>query len=314
MVPIGQASFIDDRNAETSYYTSVVGHCFLDVVDLHELLTRNCFFSPADRLLLFSGVNLDSPDTHPMNRIETPSHTLTAASDTESPSPRGQSTKGLKLLTSMIASVTDSPRSCPRDTRLMASPSPPGTSTQMDTDEDGPDKVRTCNKISNLENKILCDAQRMAYLADHNQEIPQGNPEYAKDIMLQHEEKENLQKKMDTVKGELASLLPCPFPNCVHNTAPKNLEKTKAPSASNLAKKLAETHIDETNNKNKKNQQDDFSYPGKTAKKPRILENYNIGVLPQIETSNKFTALAGSDSQPALTDAAIPVAPPRSPP
>ncbi|GFQ68774.1 hypothetical protein TNCT_552391 [Trichonephila clavata] len=103
----------------------LVGYCFLDVVDLHELLTRNCFFSPADRLLLFSGVNLDSPDTHPMNRIETPSHTLTAASDTESPSPRGQSTKGLKLLTSMIASVTDSPRSCPRDTRLMASPSPP---------------------------------------------------------------------------------------------------------------------------------------------------------------------------------------------
>ncbi|GFR33072.1 hypothetical protein TNCT_352821 [Trichonephila clavata] len=120
-------------------------------------------------------------------------------------------------------------------------------------------------------------------------------------------------KKMDTVKGELALLLPCPFPNCVHNTAPKNLEKTKAPSASNLAKKLAETHIDEISNKNKKNQQDGFSYPGKTAKKPRILENYNIGVLPQIETNNKFTALAGSDSQPALTDAAIPVAPPRSP-
>ncbi|GFR10555.1 hypothetical protein TNCT_301521 [Trichonephila clavata] len=249
-----------------------------------------------------------------MNRIETPSHTLTAASDTESPSPRGQSTKGLKLLTSMIASVTDSPRSCPRDTRLMASPSPPGTSTQMDTDEDGPDKVRTCNKISNLQNKILCDAQRMAYLADHNQEIPQGNPEYAKDIMLQQEEKENLQNMMDTVKGELASLLPCPFPNCVHNTAPKNIEKTKAPSASSLAKKLAETHIDKTNNKNKNNQKDGFSYPGNTAKKLRILENYDIGAIPQIETSNKFSALAGSDSQPALTDAAIPVAPPKIPP
>ncbi|GFR03045.1 hypothetical protein TNCT_336141 [Trichonephila clavata] len=127
----------------------------------------------------------------------------------------------------------------------------------MDTDEDGPDKVRTCKKISNLENKILCDAQRMAYLADNNQEIPQGNPEYAKEIRLQHEEKEKLQEKMDTVKGELALLLPCPFPNCVHNTTPKNLEKTKAPSVSNtLARKLAETHIDEISNKNKKNPQD----------------------------------------------------------
>ncbi|GFR03048.1 hypothetical protein TNCT_336142 [Trichonephila clavata] len=97
----------------------------------------------------------------------------------------------------------------------------------------------------------------MAYLADNNQEIPQGNPEYAKEIRLQHEEKEKLQEKMDTVKGELALLLPCPFPNCVHNTTPKNLEKTKAPSVSNtLARKLAETHIDEISNKNKKNPQD----------------------------------------------------------
>ncbi|GFR10192.1 retrovirus-related Pol polyprotein from type-1 retrotransposable element R2 [Trichonephila clavata] len=104
-----------------------VGYCFLDVVDLYELLTRDCFFS-CRPTTVFSGVNLDSPDTHPMNRIETPSHTLTAASDTESPSPRGPSTIGLKLLSNIIASVpllTDSPRSCPRDTRLMASPSPP---------------------------------------------------------------------------------------------------------------------------------------------------------------------------------------------
>ncbi|GFR23106.1 hypothetical protein TNCT_335791 [Trichonephila clavata] len=103
----------------------------------------------------------------------------------------------------------------------MASPSTPGTSTQMDTDEDGPDKVRLCKKIDNLENQITCYAHRMAYLTDHTQEPPQGNPEDAKEITIQLEEKERIQTKMNTVKGELNSLLPCPFSNCQHNTSPK---------------------------------------------------------------------------------------------
>ncbi|GFQ77354.1 hypothetical protein TNCT_271651 [Trichonephila clavata] len=157
----------------------------------------------------------------------------------------------------------------------------------------------------------------MTYLIDHTQEQPQGNPEYCKETMIQLKEKEILQTKMNNIKGELNLLLPCPFSNCLHNTAPKHLEIINSPSASNtLATKLAETHInDDLNTKNKKNPQDGFSFPAKTAKKPRILENYSVGALAPIATSNKFQTLAGSDSQPALTDAAIPVAPhpPRSP-
>ncbi|GFQ77351.1 f-box domain-containing protein [Trichonephila clavata] len=100
------------------------------------------------------GVNLDFPDTH-HTRTEIPSHTLTITSTTDSPGTRGPPKKGLNFLLDRIASataphLTDSPRSCPRDTGLMASPSTPGTSTQMDTDEDGPDKVRICKRIDNL--------------------------------------------------------------------------------------------------------------------------------------------------------------------
>ncbi|GFR29486.1 hypothetical protein TNCT_341221 [Trichonephila clavata] len=186
----------------------------------------------------------------------------------------------------------------------------------MDTDEDGPDKVRRCKRIDNLENQIICDSQRMAYLVDHTQDQPQGKPGHSDEVQIQPQERDMLLTKMKNVKGELTLLLPCPFPSCLHNTAPKHLEKNPTPSVNNtLATKLTETHITEEQSvKNKKNQQDGFTFPAKTAKKPRILENYTVGALAPIETRNKFQTLVGSDNQPTLTDAAIPVAPPpRSP-
>ncbi|GFR07443.1 hypothetical protein TNCT_416651 [Trichonephila clavata] len=104
---------------------------------------RLIFLLPTDCSI--PGVNLDSPDTHHTTRTEIPSHTLTVTSTTDSLGTRGPPNKELNFLLDYIASataphLTDSPRSCPRDTGEMESPSTPGTSTQMDTDEDAPTK------------------------------------------------------------------------------------------------------------------------------------------------------------------------------
>ncbi|GFQ75836.1 hypothetical protein TNCT_688731 [Trichonephila clavata] len=50
------------------------------------------------------------------------------------------------------------------------------------------------------------------------------------------------------------------------------------------------------------------------AKRARILQKYSVGAKAPIETTNKFQSLAGSDKQPTLTEAAMPVAPPQDPP
>ncbi|GFR15779.1 hypothetical protein TNCT_449601 [Trichonephila clavata] len=144
----------------------------------------------------------------------------------------------------------------------MERPCTPGTSAQMDTDDVSPSDARQrCAKLVNLETLISnksCELTHVNQLIQEQLEMLQRPPGVLQSL----------------IQGELTSLLPCPYPTCQHNTAPKHLEKTTTPCAnSSLASKLAETHIRDQPNSNiktKKNQQDNFAFPTKTAKRPEF--------------------------------------------
>ncbi|GFQ77625.1 hypothetical protein TNCT_290271 [Trichonephila clavata] len=278
--------------------------------------------------LCISDADLTSPDTHTTteNLISTVPDSATAF-----PSPSGSPNSALQYLTDILVATTgttvtpyptETTQSCPRDTSQMERLNTPGTSTQiMETDDTpvSPTDAQRCRKIHDTEKQIYQESGRLNfldYLINGEVKDPNGPSEQLPDLIQQ---RDKLQAFLNSIKGELALLFPCPFSTCQHNTAPKHLELTATPNANNsLADKLAETHIREEpiiKEKAKKNLLDGFTSPSKTAKRARILQNYSVGAKALIETSNKFQSLAGSDTQPTLTDAATLVAPPppRSP-
>ncbi|GFT08120.1 nucleic-acid-binding protein from transposon X-element [Trichonephila clavipes] len=144
---------------------------------------------------------------------------------------------------------------------------------------------------------------------------------------------ENVKEMKDLLehkKGELASFSICPIPSCQYHATINSPERIKTliectktlenkpfptslPSTSsennpvdtkNVKNKTINKSI-ENSNKTKKTRTDGFTSPTKQVKKQKVLQNYSVGALAPINTSNKFQPIAGSSAMPEKEPAAM---------
>ncbi|GFT52016.1 hypothetical protein TNCV_2755991 [Trichonephila clavipes] len=216
---------------------------------------------------------------------------------------------------------------------------PSAPSATMDTDPPLTDS-EVCAKMRELRQDILLQSGSIQYLEFNLKlavagEVIQPQEQITKLAENVKEMKDALEHK----KGELASFSVCPIPSCQYHATinsperiktllecTKSLENkpfpTSLPSTSsdnntsvdkNNVKNKANNKPNDNLNKNKKTRTDGFVSPSKQVKKQKVLQNYSVGALAPVNTSNKFQPIAGSSAMPEKETVAMSVATPKIP-
>ncbi|GFU86254.1 hypothetical protein TNCV_369101 [Trichonephila clavipes] len=216
---------------------------------------------------------------------------------------------------------------------------PSASSAIMDT-EPPPTDSEICAKMRELRQDILLQSGSIQYLEFNLKlavvgEVIQPKEQISKLAENVQEMKDLLERK----KGELAAFSICPISSCQYHATINSSERIKTliectktlvnkpfptslPSTSsennpvdtkNVKNKAINKPIDDSN-KTKKTRNDGFTSPTKQVKKQKVLQNYSVGALAPINTSNKFQPIAGSSAMPEKEPAAMSVATPKIPP
>ncbi|GFU49573.1 probable RNA-directed DNA polymerase from transposon X-element [Trichonephila clavipes] len=201
---------------------------------------------------------------------------------------------------------------------------PSAPSANMETDPPLTDS-EVCAKMRELRQDILLQSGSIQYLEFNLKLAVAGEAIQPKEqITKLVENVKEMKDLLEHKKGELASFSVCPIPSCQYHATinsperiktlvecTKSLENkpfpTSLPSASsdnnnsvdkNNVKNKANNKPNDNLNKNKKTRTDGFVSPTKQVKKQKVLQNYSVGALAPVNTSNKFQPIAGSSAMP----------------
>ncbi|GFS89333.1 nucleic-acid-binding protein from transposon X-element [Trichonephila clavipes] len=216
---------------------------------------------------------------------------------------------------------------------------PSAPSANMDTDPPLTDS-EVCAKMRELRQDILLQSGSIQYLEFNLKLAVAGEVIQPKEqITKLAENVKEMKDLLEHKKGELASFSVCPIPSCQYHATINSPERIKTllectktlenkpfptslPSTSidnnsvdkNNVKNKANNKPNDNLNKNKKTRTDGFISPTKQVKKQKVLQNYSVGALAPINTSNKFQPIAGSSAMPEKDTVAMSVATPKIPP
>ncbi|GFS64144.1 putative RNA-directed DNA polymerase from transposon X-element [Trichonephila clavipes] len=93
-------------------------------------------------------------------------------------------------------------------------------------------------------------------------------------------------------------------PSGAQKGLPSTSSENNPVDTKNVKNKAINKPIDDSN-KTKKTRTDGFTSPTKQVKKQKVLQNYSVGALAPINTSNKFQPIAGSSAIPEKEPAAM---------
>ncbi|GFW98314.1 hypothetical protein TNCV_1091921 [Trichonephila clavipes] len=204
---------------------------------------------------------------------------------------------------------------------------PPDTNS-MDTEQTPPTTADTdkCERMLILEESIQLQLDRLNFLELTLTRLRNGKCRKPQaDFDRVTKDIDNQKNCIQQQKGELILLGSCPISDCQYHVdlnenqiIKRNEEKAlklQIILANSLSKDNVKTNVNNNDeNKNKKNSRSDgFTSPPKVVKKRKILQKYSLGADAPINVENQFKALAGSSTMPDSDNAAVPVAPPRSP-